>query len=144
MLVVPLFRQFGFGSVLGYLAAGVLIGPWCLGLIGDVESILHFAELGVMLLLFIIGLELQPSRIWVLRKSIFGLGAAQVLVTALALALCAYGLGLSPTTSVIVGLGLAMSSTAFVLQMLAEKKQLTTTHGKSAFAILLFQDVAVI
>ena len=144
MLVVPLFKQLGFGSVLGYLAAGALIGPWCFGLIGDVESILHFAEFGVVLLLFIIGLELQPSRLWVLRKSIFGLGAAQVVVTALALALCAYGLGLSPTTSVIVGLGLAMSSTAFVLQMLAEKKQLTTAHGRSAFAILLFQDVTVI
>ncbi|MFQ5544465.1 MAG: monovalent cation:proton antiporter-2 (CPA2) family protein [Acidiferrobacterales bacterium] len=144
MLAVPLFRQFGFGSVLGYLAAGVLIGPWCFGLIGDVESILNFAELGVVLLLFIIGLELQPSRLWVLRKSIFGLGATQVVVTASALALCAYGLGLSPATSVIVGLGLALSSTAFVLQMLAEKKQLTTAHGRSAFAILLFQDVAFI
>ncbi len=144
IIAVPLFRQLGFGSVLGYLAAGMVIGPWGLGLISGVDSILHFAELGVVLLLFIIGLELQPSRLWVLRKSIFGLGAAQVIVTGALLALCGYALGLSIETSVIVGLGLAMSSTAFVLQMLAEKKQLTATHGRSAFAILLFQDLAVI
>lgn len=144
IIAVPLFNRLGFGSILGYLAAGIVIGPWGLGLISGIDSILHFAELGVVLLLFIIGLELQPSRLWVLRKSIFGLGAAQVIATGAVLALIGYGLGLRTEAAVITGLALALSSTAFVLQMLAEKKQLTTTHGRSAFAILLFQDLAVV
>ncbi len=144
ILAVPLFNRFGFGSVLGYLAAGVLIGPWGLSLVGGVDHILHFAELGVVLLLFIIGLELQPSRLWVLRRSVFGLGLAQVLITGALLAGLGYAIGLSTETAIIAGLALALSSTAFVLQMLAEKKQLTSAHGRAAFAILLFQDLAVI
>ncbi|MFQ5994846.1 MAG: monovalent cation:proton antiporter-2 (CPA2) family protein [Acidiferrobacterales bacterium] len=144
IVAVPLFRRLGFGSVLGYLVAGIVIGPWGLGLISNVDNILRFAELGVILLLFIIGLELQPSRLWVLRKSIFGLGAAQVIVTGALLALAAYALGLDTQAAIIAGAGLALSSTAFVLQMLAEKKQLTTSYGRSAFAVLLFQDLAVI
>ena len=94
ILAVPLFNRFGFGSVLGYLAAGVLIGPWGLGLVSGVDHILHFAELGVVLLLFIIGLELQPSRLWVLRRSVFGLGLAQVLITGSLLAGLGYATGL--------------------------------------------------
>lgn len=144
VIAVPLSRRSGFGAVLGYLAAGVVIGPWCLGLVTGVGNILHFSEIGVVLLLFIIGLELQPSRLWILRKSVFGLGALQVLATGSALAGVALALGLPMRTAVIVGLGLSLSSTAFALQMLAEKKQLTTHHGRAAFSILLFQDLAVI
>lgn len=141
---VPLFKRLRLGAVLGYLAAGVAIGPWALGLVGDVDSILHFAEIGVVLLLFVIGLELQPTRLWVLRKSVFGLGAIQVGGTALVIALVARAAGLEWMTAIIIGLGLSLSSTAFALQILAEKKQLTTRHGRSAFSILLFQDLAVV
>ncbi len=144
MVAVPLFRRLGFGSVLGYLAAGVVIGPWALGLIDDAENILRFAELGVIFLLFIVGLELQPRRLWVLRKQVFGLGLAQVVVTGVVLAGLGLLVGLTPSVAWLAGFGLALSSTAFVLQMLAEKDQLTTTHGRWAFAVLLFQDLAVI
>ncbi len=144
VIAVPVSKRLGLGSVLGYLAAGIVIGPWLLGLIDDVESILHFAEFGVVLLLFIIGLELQPSRLWVMRKSVFGLGGAQLLVTGAALALAASLMGLPPTTAIVAGLGLALSSTAFALQILAERNELTTRHGRAAFSILLLQDLAVI
>ena len=141
---VSISRRLGFGSVLGYLAAGIIIGPFGLKLVSDPEQILHFAELGVVLLLFIIGLELQPSRLWVLRRMVFGLGAAQVFATALLIGILAWVAGLQPTTATVIGFILALSSTAFVLQMLAEKKQLTSSHGRAAFSILLFQDLAVI
>ena len=141
---VSISRRLGFGSVLGYLAAGIIIGPFGLKLVSDPEHILHFAELGVVLLLFVIGLELQPSRLWVLRRMVFGLGAAQVFVSALLIASLAYAAGLEAITSIVIGFILALSSTAFVLQMLAEKRQLTTSHGRAAFSILLFQDLAVI
>ncbi len=144
VVTVPLFRRFKLGAVLGYLAAGVVIGPWGLKFITEVDNILHFAELGVVLLLFVIGLELQLSRLRVLRHSVFGLGTAQVAVTGLILGGIALLAGLAPKAAVVVGLGLAMSSTAFVLQILAEKGQLTARHGRSSFAILLFQDLAVI
>jgi monovalent cation:proton antiporter-2 (CPA2) family protein len=144
ILCVSISRRLGFGSVLGYLAAGIIIGPFGLRLISDPEHILHFAELGVVLLLFIIGLELQPSRLWVLRRMVFGLGAAQVFASALLIATIAWAAGLPTVTAIVVGFILALSSTAFVLQMLAEKKQLTTSHGRAAFSILLFQDLAVI
>jgi monovalent cation:proton antiporter-2 (CPA2) family protein len=144
LIAVPLSKRLGFGSVLGYLAAGIVIGPATLGLVKDPDHILHFAELGVVFLLFIIGLELQPSRLWVLRKMVFGLGAAQVLLSATVIALASMVFGLDLRTAVIVGLILSLSSTAFVLQLLAEKNQLTTTYGRAAFAILLFQDLAVI
>jgi monovalent cation:proton antiporter-2 (CPA2) family protein len=144
VLAVPLFRRLKLGAVLGYLAAGVVIGPSVLRLVTEVDSIMHFAELGVVLLLFVIGLELQPSRLWVLRKSVFGLGGAQVLATALALGLIGFALGLTWQSATVIGFALAMSSTAFVLQVLAERKQLTTRYGRSAFAILLFQDLSVI
>ncbi|HTS54539.1 MAG TPA: monovalent cation:proton antiporter-2 (CPA2) family protein [Burkholderiales bacterium] len=144
VLAVPLFRGLKLGAVLGYLAAGVVIGPAVLRLVTEVDSIMRFAELGVVLLLFVIGLELQPSRLWVLRKSVFGLGSAQVLITALVLGLIGLGLGLTWQSATVIGFALAMSSTAFVLQVLAERKQLTTRYGRSAFAILLFQDLSVI
>lgn len=144
IVMVPISRRLGFGSILGYLAAGIIIGPFGAKLIEDPEHILHFAELGVVFLLFIVGLELQPSRLWVLRRMVFGLGSAQVLLSATIIAAVAWALGLDGKPAVIVGLILALSSTAFVLQMLAEKKELTTSHGRAAFSILLFQDLAAI
>ncbi len=144
VLTVPLFRKLGLGSVLGYLFAGVVIGPWGFKLIGDIENVLHFAEFGVVLLLFVIGLELQPNRLWTLRKPVFGLGGAQVALTGAVIGIAAYGLGLGAPAAALVGVTLSLSSTALALQMLAEKHQLTTQHGRSSFAILLFQDLAVI
>ncbi len=144
LIAVPISRKLGFGSVLGYLAAGIIIGPFGLGFITDTEHILHFAELGVVFLLFVIGLELQPSRLWVLRRMVFGLGSAQVVISAAAISVVGLLFGLALTEAVLVGFILALSSTAFVLQLLAEKKELTTTHGRAAFTILLFQDLAVI
>jgi monovalent cation:proton antiporter-2 (CPA2) family protein len=144
LIMVPISRRLGFGSVLGYLAAGIAIGPFGLGFVKDAEHIMHFAELGVVFLLFVIGLELQPSRLWVLRRMIFGLGSTQVLISAAAITAIGLGFGLALNEAVLVGLILALSSTAFVLQLLAEKRELTTTHGRAAFAILLFQDLAVI
>ena len=144
IIAVPLSRKLGLGAVLGYLGAGMIIGPWGLKLIDNVEAMLHISEFGVILLLFIIGLELQPSRLWVLRKQVFGLGSAQVVITGLVLGGIAFIMGFTWQAALVVGVGLAMSSTAFVLQTLAEKKQLTARHGRESFAILLFQDLAVI
>lgn len=144
VFIVPLFKRLNLGSVLGYLAAGVLIGPDGLGLITDPHSVLHFAEFGVVLLLFLIGLELQPARLWDMRRTVFGLGAAQVLGTSALFALLGVGLGAPVGVALLIGAGLSLSSTAFALQLLAEKNQLTAPHGRVAFGILLFQDLAVI
>lgn len=144
LLVVPLCRRFGLATVLGYLITGILIGPNVFDLAGDANTVLHFAEFGVVMLLFVIGLELEPSRLWVLRRSIFVLGGLQVMVTGALFTAFGVAIGFSVTISFIAGFGLAMSSTAFVMQLLAEKKQLTTRHGRESFAILLFQDMAVI
>lgn len=143
-VAVPLSRKSGFGSVLGYLIAGVLIGPWGLRLITGVDALLSFSQIGVVLLMFIIGLELQPSRLWALRRTVFGIGALQVAATTALLLLAARALGVAWVPALIAGFGLSLSSTAFVLQMLAEKKQLTTHHGRAAFGTLLFQDIAAI
>ena len=112
VIVVPLFRRLQLGSVLGYIAAGVLIGPWGLGLIPRAEGTLHVAELGVVLLLFLVGLELEPSRLWALRHSVFGLGGAQVVGCGVALGVVAHAFGLAWQPAIVVGFGLAMSSTA--------------------------------
>lgn len=144
IIAVPIARRFGLGSVLGYLAAGIVIGPWVLGLITDVKDILHFAELGVVFLLFLIGIELEPRRLWVMRRALLGLGFGQVAISAIPIAAVAYIFTDAVTASIIIGLTLALSSTAFALQTLSEKKQLTTRHGRASFAILLFQDIAVI
>ncbi len=144
VLLVPLFKRLKLGAVLGYLAAGMLIGPWALGLIGEVQTTMHFAEFGVVLLLFLVGLELQPARLWVLRRPVFGLGGAQVLVTGAALGGAAMLFGIDWRAAFVIGVGLAMSSTALVLSSLAERHQLTDRHGREAFAVLLFQDLAVI
>ncbi len=144
LIAVPLFRRLGFGAVLGYLAAGIIIGPWGLGLVGEVESVMHVAEIGVVFLLFVIGLELKPARLWIMRQAIFVTGTAQLLAAALPLTLIGYALGLNWGQACIVGFGLGMSSTAFVLQALGERKQLSTPHGRAAFGVLLFQDLAFI
>ena len=145
VLTVPLAKRMQLGAVLGYLLAGVIIGPSVLSLIGNPESVAHISELGVVLLLFIIGLELSPRRLWVMRKSVFGIGLAQVLLTGTVLGMLALFLFGQPLNrSIVLGLGLALSSTAFGLQNLAERKELTSPHGRLAFAILLFQDIAAI
>ncbi len=144
LVAVPLFRRLGFGAVLGYLAAGMLIGPWGLGLIGDVESVLQFSEIGVVFLLFVIGLELKPSRLWLMRRSIFVTGTLQVLFATVPLAALLHWVGLEWRPALLAGFALALSSTAFVLQSLGERNQLSARHGRAAFGILLFQDLAVI
>ena len=143
VIAVPLFRRFRLSAVLGYLAAGVVLGPWGLGLFTDVENILHFAEFGVVLLLFVIGLELQPSRLWVLRHSVFGAGAAQVVLTTVVLAVSARALGQPWPAALVLAFALSLSSTALVLQVLAERGELGARYGRSTFAILLFQDLAI-
>jgi glutathione-regulated potassium-efflux system ancillary protein KefC/glutathione-regulated potassium-efflux system protein KefB len=144
LVMVPLSKRLGLGSVLGYLMAGIVIGPSTLSLVQDPDHILHFAELGVVFLLFVVGLELQPSRLWVLRKMVFGLGSAQFIVTAGVISLVTLLFGIEMKGALVIGLILSLSSTAFVLQLLAEKKQLNSSHGRAAFAVLLFQDLAVI
>ena len=144
VLIVPIFQRLKLGAVLGYLAAGMIIGPWGLGIIGAVESTLKFSEFGVVLLLFLIGLELEPRRLWTLRNSVFGLGGAQVLATGMVIALLAKVAGFAWQAALIIGLGFAMSSTALVMSFLAERKQLLTQYGRESFSILLFQDLAVI
>ena len=144
VLFVPLFKRAGLGTVLGYLAVGMLIGPYGVKLVRDPDNLLHTAELGVVLLLFVIGLELKPSRLWALRKSVFGLGAMQLFGVAAALAAAGRYTGLSLSAAALVGIILALSSTAFVLPTLAERRELSTRYGREAFAILLFQDLSVI
>jgi monovalent cation:proton antiporter-2 (CPA2) family protein len=141
---VPLLKRLGLSSVLGYIVAGAVIGPWGLKLAGDVEGVRAYAEIGIVLLLFLIGLEVLPSRLWELRRSVFGFGAAQVAVTGTLLGLAAWGLGVAPAAAAIIGFGLALSSTAIGLQILIEKGQLSTPQGRAAFSVLLFQDLAVI
>jgi glutathione-regulated potassium-efflux system protein KefB len=145
VLIVPLAKRLQLGAVLGYLFAGVIIGPSVLGLIDNPQSVANISELGVVLLLFIIGLELSPRRLWVMRKSVFGVGLAQVLLTGTVIGVVAlWGFAQPLNTAIVLGLGLALSSTAFGLQSLAERKELTSPHGRLAFAILLFQDIAAI
>ncbi len=144
VIAVPVFKRIGLGSVLGYLAAGMAIGPWGLGLIGESETVLEFAELGVVLLLFLIGLELEPDRLWQLRRAIFGMGAAQVAVTGAAVSAIAYLSGQSFAVALVIGMAFAMSSTAIALTLLREKNLLATPGGQASFSVLLFQDLAVI
>jgi monovalent cation:proton antiporter-2 (CPA2) family protein len=145
VVAIPIFRRFNLGSVLGYLTAGMIIGPASLGLIDSVDTTQNIAQFGIVLLMFVIGLELQPSRLWVLRKSIFVLGVAQVALTTLCLAACAYLVfDRSWQAALVIGFALSMSSTALALQLLAERGQLNTQFGRSAFSILLFQDVSVL
>ncbi|MBP6596020.1 MAG: cation:proton antiporter [Arenimonas sp.] len=144
VIAVPLFRRLGLGAILGYLVAGVAIGPDGFTLVPDPEDILAISEFGVVMLLFIIGLELSPPRLWVMRRKVFGAGGLQVLVTTVAIGLAATLVFSSWKAPLVVGLGLALSSTAVGLQLLAERKELTAEHGRLAFAILLFQDLVAI
>ena len=144
VVVVPLLKRLGMSSVLGYLGAGLLLGQSGLNLVDDPEDVLHFAEIGVVLLLFIIGLELQPRRLWVMRRLVFGLGTSQVVLTAVAIGALLWLAGLAPATAALLGFALALSSTAFVLQLLGEQNKLSQLHGRAAFGTLLLQDVAVI
>ena len=146
-IAAPFGRFFRIGAVLGYLAAGVVIGPAVLGkyyALEDPDQVLHFGEFGVVLLLFVIGLELRPVRLWAMRSAIFGLGVAQLVVTAFVLATIGLALGLATGEALFIGLALSLSSTAFALQVLEEKGELTTRHGRLAFSVLLFQDLAAI
>ncbi|MGB5259345.1 MAG: monovalent cation:proton antiporter-2 (CPA2) family protein [Gammaproteobacteria bacterium] len=144
IVAVPVFRHLGLGSVLGYLAAGAIVGPWGFGFIDQVHEIRHIAEFGVIFLLFIIGIELKPARLWAMRRMVFGLGTAQVVVTGLAIAGLALLFGQPPGMAVIIGFGLALSSTAFGLQILTERGEMGTRHGQTAFSVLLLQDLAVV
>ena len=144
LVAAPIFKRIGLGTVLGYLAAGIVIGP-ILRLITDGEEILHFAELGVVMLLFLIGLELKPKRLWKMRRDIFGMGSAQVVITGCALSVLAYYVANQNFgASIIIGMGLALSSTAFALQLLGENGDLNTAYGQKSFSILLFQDIAIV
>jgi monovalent cation:proton antiporter-2 (CPA2) family protein len=144
VVVVPLAKRGGLGSVLGYLLAGVAIGPFGTAFVSDPEDVLHFSEVGVVLMLFLIGLELQPAVLWRMRKPVIGLGGAQVIVTAAAIAAVAVSLGQGWRAGLTVGMALALSSTAIALQILKEKRLLESVSGESTFAVLLFQDMAVI
>ena len=145
VVAVPVAKRIGLGSVLGYLVAGLVIGPFGLGFVGsEGEDVMHFAEFGVVMMLFVIGLELEPALLWRLRRPILGLGGLQVLATTGLFTGIAMAVGLSWQAALAVGMTLSLSSTAIVLQTLAERGQLKTTGGQSAFSVLLFQDVAVI
>lgn len=145
MLCVPLAKKLGMGSVLGFLLAGILIGPFVMGFVGEEgEDIMHFAEFGVVMMLFLVGLELEPSKLWKLRKSIIGTGLSQVLATIVVVGAIALALGSSWQAALAIGMSFAMSSTAIVLQSLKEKNQLNGAAGQNSFAVLLFQDIAVI
>ncbi|MFZ6843049.1 glutathione-regulated potassium-efflux system protein KefC [Undibacterium sp. RuTC16W] len=144
VIAVPVAKRLGLGAVLGYLLAGMAIGPWGLRLIEDVQVILHFSEFGVVLLLFVIGLELEPKRLWSMRRPIFGWGGAQVIGCTIALSLAGIALGVGWKTSLIAALGLSLSSTAIALATLDERNLMATPAGSASFSILLFQDIAAI
>lgn len=144
VLAVPLFRRLGLGSVIAYFAAGIAIGPFGLRLISDPQTILHTAELGVIMLLFVIGLEMQPSRLWDLRREIFGLGVAQVITCGLLLSAVGMLAGLSAPVAFIAGMGFVLSSTAVVMQMLDERGDTSTPQGQKAVSILLLEDLAIV
>lgn len=144
VIAVPIFKRIGLGSVLGYLAAGLVIGPYVLGLFNDPQAILHIAELGVVMFLFIIGLEMQPSRLWGLRRQIFGLGAAQVIVCGTLLMLFGMALGFPWSNSFVAGMGFVLTSTAIVMQLLEEKGEMATPSGQRMVSILLLEDLAIV
>ena len=143
VVAAPLFKKIGLGTVLGYLFAGIIVGP-VIGVIQNAEDILHFAELGIVFLLFIVGLELKPSRLWAMRHDIFGLGALQVMSCGLVLSLLIAFVVDNANVALVAGFGLALSSTAFALQMLETSGNVNTRYGRKTFSILLFQDLAII
>jgi len=144
VLIVPVFQFLRLGTVLGFLVAGMLIGPAGLGLITEVEQVRGLAELGVVFLLFIIGIELKPTRLWLMRRQVFGMGSVQVIATGLVLTAALIAFDVELRVALLLGLGLALSSTAFVLQILTERREIASSHGRAAFAVLLLQDLAVV
>lgn len=144
IIFVPLFHRMGFGSILGYLVSGIVVGPFGLKLIKDLESVSHTAELGVVLLLFVIGLEIQPRKLWTMKKDLVFLGGTQIFVTTLIFGLIGLALGYSATTSFVLAFGMSLSSTAFAVQTLESKNNFNTVFGKSSFSILLMQDLIAI
>ena len=144
VIAVPLSSLLGLGSIFGYLVAGAAVGPWGLGIASEVDVIRHFSELGVVFLLFTIGLELHPSRLWAMRRNLFGLGLLQILLSGLLITAYAWVFNLRLGVAVVVGFGLALSSTAIGLQTLTEKGDITSRYGQAAFAILLMQDIAIV
>ncbi len=144
VIAVPLFKRLGFGSVLGYLAAGLVIGPFGFEVFSEPETILHVAELGVVMFLFIIGLEMQPSRLWSMRQDIFGLGLAQVGICILLLSWVGFALGYTPQQSLIAGTGFVLTSTAIVMQMLQERGDLAKPRGQKMISVLLLEDLAIV
>ena len=144
VVAVPIFRRLGLGSVLAYLAAGLAIGPFGLGLFTDPQAILHIAELGVVMFLFVIGLEMQPSRLWNLRREIFGLGAAQVLTCGGLLTVVGIGFGLTPLVAFSAAMGFTLSSTAIAMQILEERHEVSSPQGQRVVSILLLEDLAIV
>lgn len=144
-IAVPLFKKLGLGAILGYLAAGVVIGPAALGLINDPENVLHFSEIGVILLLFVIGLELEPAKLWAMRAQVLLLGGGQLIATAvLSYFILSKALGMHSNGALVVSMAVALSSTAFAIQLMADKGMMGTEDGRRGFSILLFQDLAVV
>ena len=144
VIAVPVAKKLGLGSIIGYLVAGIAIGPWGLKLVTNVQDILAFAEFGVVLMLFLVGLELEPKRLWNLRRPIFGWGSAQVMACAACITAAAMAFGVDWKIALVAGLGLALSSTAIALQAIGERNLMPTSSGQAGFSILLFQDVAAI
>ena len=144
VIAVPLFKRLGLGSVLGYLAAGLVVGPFGLKLVSDPQAVLHAAELGVVMFLFIIGLEMEPSKLWALRKQIFGLGVLQVMVCGALLTGVGVLLGLAPAVAFVAGMGFVLTSTAIVMQLLTERGDLQTPGGQKIVSILLLEDLAIV
>jgi len=144
VIAVPIFKRLGLGSVLGYLTAGLIIGPFGIGLFSDPQAILHVAELGVVMFLFVIGLEMQPSRLWGLRREIFGLGAAQVAICGALLTGAGIVMGFSPLVAFVAGMGFVLSSTAIVMQLLDERGDVATPQGQRVVSILLLEDLAIV
>ncbi len=144
IILVPIFQKLRFGSVLGYLIAGIVVGPFGLKLIQDSKSVLHFAELGVVFLLFVIGLEIQPAKLWSMRRQLVGLGGLQIALTTAIFFAVGLFFDLSPTTALVIGFALSLSSTAYALQTLIERNEFNTEFGRSSFSILLMQDLVAI
>ena len=144
IITVPIFKKIGLGSVLGYLAAGLAIGPFGFGLFSDPQSIIHIAELGVVMFLFIIGLEMKPSHLWGLRRQIFGLGSAQVVVSAILLTFVAMAFGFPWQVAFIAGAGFVLTSTAIVMQVLSERGDMASYRGQKMISILLFEDLIIV
>ena len=144
VIMVPIFKRFHMGAILGYLVAGILIGPQVLNIVNDPQYLLHFAEIGVVMLLFVIGLELNPDKLWRMQRQIFALGGSQLAISALFIGSISLMFFEEHSIAIIIGLSLALSSTAFAVHLMAEKGILASSMGRKGFAILLMQDMAVI